>query len=159
MFARDIVHFAIPGARVRYLVTSLLVALAAAGVQRSRAAGETDIRVGNARFHVEIAETAQERQQGLMFRTHLPKDQGMLFIQPEAAPAAFWMKNTYIPLDLLYFDSAGRLLEIHADVPPCITPSCPAYVSKGPIKYILEINAGNARRLGLQPSARLHWEH
>jgi uncharacterized membrane protein (UPF0127 family) len=159
MFARDIVHFAIPSTRIRYLVTGLLVALTAMGVQRSRADGETDLRVDNARFHVEIAETAQERQQGLMFRTHLPAERGMLFIQPEATPAAFWMKNTYIPLDLLYFDSAGRLLEIHADVPPCTTPSCPAYVSNGPIKYILEINAGSARRLGLQPGARLHWEH
>jgi hypothetical protein len=158
MFTRDIVYFAIPSARIRYLVTGLMVALVAVGGQRSRAAGETDIRVGSARFHVEIAETVQERQQGLMFRTHLPEDGGMLFIQPEAGLAAFWMKNTYIPLDLLYFDSTGHLLEIHADAPPCVTPNCPVYFSEGPIKYILEINADNARRLGLQPGTQLHWE-
>ena len=122
----------------------------------SKAAGEADIQVDTTRFHVEIAQTHQERQQGLMFRTQLPADHGMLFIQPQAAPTAFWMKNTYIPLDLLYFDNAGRLQEIHAKVPPCTVPDCPSYVSNGPIKYILEMNAGSAQRFGLKPGAQLH---
>ena len=122
----------------------------------SKAAGETDIRVDTTRFHVEIAQTLEQRQKGLMFRTQLPADHGMLFIQPQAAPAAFWMKNTYIPLDLLYFDDAGRLQEIHAEVPPCTVSDCPSYVSNGPIKYILEINAGSAQRFGLKPGAQLH---
>ena len=156
MFTRDIVYCAIRSPIITGLAAILLVALGTAGIQQGRAGGETDIRIDHARFHVEIAETTQERQQGLMFRTHLPDSHGMLFIQPEAAPAAFWMKNTYIPLDLLYFDSAGRLLEVQAGVPPCTTPSCPLYVSNGPVKYVLELNAGSARRLGLQPGAQLH---
>jgi uncharacterized membrane protein (UPF0127 family) len=116
---------------------------------------ETLIRVNDTPLQVELAETAAERQRGLMFRTHLPEDHGMLFIQPEAAPAAFWMKNTYIPLDILYFDSDGQLIELFTDVPPCTTPQCPIYASKTAVKYILEINAGSAQRLGLQPGAKL----
>ena len=142
--------------RLGYLLLSVPIALASVFSQHSRAAGTADIQVDNSRFHVEIAETPQERQQGLMFRTSLPPDHGMLFIQPQAAPTAFWMKNTYIPLDLLYFDSDGRLLEIHAETPPCTVPTCPTYNSDGPIKYILELNAGSAQRLGLKPGARLH---
>jgi uncharacterized membrane protein (UPF0127 family) len=156
MFTRDTTDFAIRSPTLTGLAAVLLVALGTAGLPPSRAGGEMDIRVDHARLHVEIAETVQERQQGLMFRTHLVDNHGMLFIQPEAATAAFWMKDTYIPLDLLYFDSAGRLLEIHAGVPPCITPTCPFYVSNGPVKYVLELNAGSARRLGLQPGAQLH---
>jgi len=138
------------------LLMSVAIALGTGFSQHSQAAGEADIRVNDTRFHVEIAQTLQERQQGLMFRTQLPADHGMLFIQPEAAPTAFWMKNTYIPLDLLYFDSAGRLQEIYAGVPPCTVPACPSYVSNGPIKYILEINAGSAQRFDLKPGAQLH---
>jgi uncharacterized membrane protein (UPF0127 family) len=121
------------------------------------AALETEIRVGDARFQVELARSLKERQRGLMFRSHLPKGHGMLFIQPEATPAAFWMKNTYLNLDILYFDSAGRLREIFANVPPCVTPRCPLYASKGPIKYILEINGGSAARLGISPGDRLRF--
>ena len=151
------VHFAFSRLhRFGYLLLSVPITLASGFSQPGRAADTADIRVDNNRFHVEIAETLQERQQGLMFRTSLPPDHGMLFIQPQAAPTAFWMKNTYIPLDLLFFDSDGRLLEIHAETPPCTVPVCPTYSSDGPIKYILELNAGSAQRLGLKPGAQLH---
>ncbi len=139
------------------LTLALALVVAAASPSPGQAAGELDIGVGAARFRVEIADSEQERRQGLMFRTQLPEDGGMLFIQPTAGPATFWMKNTYIPLDLLYFDSAGRLLEIHAETPPCTTLSCPTYSSNGAVKYILELNAGSARRLNLQPGARLQF--
>jgi uncharacterized membrane protein (UPF0127 family) len=117
---------------------------------------ETSIAVGTAHFQVEVARTLEERQRGLMFRTYLPENHGMLFIQPEVAPATFWMKNTYIPLDILYFDADGRLLETHADVPPCTTPKCPIYSSTEPVKYILELNAGTASRLGFKPGDPLY---
>ncbi len=113
------------------------------------------IAVGPATFQVEIARTAQERVRGLMFRQELARDRGMLFVQPPG-PAAFWMKNTYIPLDLLYFDADGRLLQIVAEAPPCMTPTCPIYPSEtATVRYILEINAGEAARRGIQRGDRL----
>jgi uncharacterized membrane protein (UPF0127 family) len=113
------------------------------------------VTVGRATFQVEIAQTPQDRQRGLMFRRELPREEGMLFIQPPG-PAVFWMKNTYISLDLLYFDADRRLLQILADVPPCVTPNCPIYPSETAIvRYILEINAGEAARFGIQVGDRL----
>ncbi|MBK8534318.1 MAG: DUF192 domain-containing protein [Candidatus Competibacteraceae bacterium] len=116
------------------------------------------ITVGSTPFQVERAQTPQQRQHGLMFRQTLPPDQGMLFVQP-TGPATFWMKNTYIPLDLLYFDSDGRLLQIEAGAPPCTTPDCPIYASDtATVRYILEINAGEAARHGIKPGDRLRLE-
>lgn len=116
------------------------------------------VTVGRATFQVEVAQTFEERQQGLMFRRELPQDQGMLFVQPPG-PAAFWMKNTYIPLDLLYFDADGRLLQIRANTPPCTTPNCPIYPSAATtVRYVLEINAGEAVRRGIQVGDRLRLE-
>lgn len=116
------------------------------------------VTVGRATFQVEVAQTLEERQQGLMFRRELPQDQGMLFVQPPG-PAAFWMKNTYIPLDLLYFDADGKLLQIRADTPPCTTPNCPIYPSAATtVRYVLEINAGEAARRGIQVGDRLRLE-
>ncbi|NJN46478.1 MAG: DUF192 domain-containing protein [Candidatus Competibacteraceae bacterium] len=117
-----------------------------------------EISVSTTRFRVEIAQTLEERQQGLMFRTQLPADQGMLFVQPTPGQASFWMKNTYIPLDMLYFDDQGQLLEMHTDVPPCKAKPCPVYKSQATrVKYILEINGGLAERVGLKPGDRLAW--
>ena len=118
----------------------------------------TDLRpvaVGPATFQVEMAQTVQERARGLMFRRELPRDQGMLFVQPPG-PTVFWMKNTYIPLDLLYFDAEGRLRQIVAEAPPCVATPCPIYPSEtANIRYILEINAGEAARRGIQVGDRL----
>ncbi|MCP5419266.1 MAG: DUF192 domain-containing protein [Gammaproteobacteria bacterium] len=138
----------------------LLIGLCLVAIAPPDACAEppTDIAVGNVRFHAEIAQSLDERQRGLMFRTDLADQAGMLFIQPIPGPATFWMKNTYIPLDLLYFDNERRLLEIHAQAPPCSADPCPVYASQtANIKYILEINAGTAERLGIQPGDRLSW--
>ncbi len=103
-------------------------------------------------FKVEIADDDASRTRGLMFRRDLPADQGMLFIFPDEEMRGFWMKNTYISLDILYFDSQLRLVSMHQRVPPCgDAPICPSYPSLGPAKYVLELNAGVARRLGAQP--------
>ncbi|WP_295413692.1 DUF192 domain-containing protein [uncultured Thiodictyon sp.] len=114
------------------------------------AAERARVRVGATTFHVELARTLDERRRGLMFRQHLSAGQGMLFVQ-EPDRAEFWMKNTLIPLDLLYFDDAGVLLEIVAGVPPCRQPACPTYPSQSTaIRYILELNAGEAARRAIR---------
>jgi len=108
------------------------------------------VRVGPAAFRVELAQTEEERRRGLMFRRDLPADQGMLFIQ-DPGRAEFWMKNTLIALDLLYFDAEGTLLEIVPEAPPCRRPDCPTYPSTSTaVSYILEINGGEAARQAIQ---------
>lgn len=133
----------------------LSLALTALIISAAFALDLAQVSVGPATFQVEVVKTTHERAQGLMFRRELPPDQGMLFVQPPG-PAVFWMKNTYIPLDLLYFDAEGRLAQIVAEAPPCKTPSCPIYPSKtATIRYILEINAGEAVRRGIRVGDRL----
>lgn len=102
------------------------------------------------RFCVEIADDDEERARGLMFRDALPRDGGMLFVFEDEAPRAFWMMNTRIPLDILYFDAGRRLVSASKRTPPCRSSSrCPSYPSKGPARYVLELNAGRADELGV----------
>ena len=139
-------------------VTALVLWLAGLTVGFALTSELAQVTVGSATFQVEMAQTPQQRQRGLMFRQTLPPDQGMLFVQP-TGPAAFWMKNTYIPLDLLYFDPDGWLLQIEAGARPCMTPDCPVYASDtATVRYILEINAGEAARRGIKPGDRLRLE-
>lgn len=134
------------------LILALVVALAAPAHADMR---RMEIRIGDHAFHVEVAETTKQRMRGLMFRESMGAREGMLFIQPQPAPTAFWMKNTLIALDMLFYDSEGRLLASHLDVPPCTTPQCPSYPAFGPVKYIVELNGGTFERLGLGEGDRL----
>ena len=92
-------------------------------------------------FNLELAKTDEEKAKGLMFREYLPKRSGMLFIFEDTAPRSFWMKNTLIPLDMIFLDESMTVVEIKQKVPPCKADPCPSYPSK-PAKYVLEINAG-----------------
>ena len=101
------------------------------------------------RFHVEVVDDEPRRQLGLMHRETLPDNQGMLFLFEHEGLQAFWMKNTLIPLDILYFDAERRLVSVSRDVPPCKSARCPNYPSTGPALYVLELNAGQAAALGV----------
>ena len=108
------------------------------------------------RFAVEIAATDEARARGLMFRDAMADDHGMLFVFENEQPLAFWMKNTRIPLDILYFDDSRRLVSQQRDVPPCsLGDGCPSYPSNVPARYVLELNAGEAARLKLQDGVEL----
>ena len=85
-----------------------------------------------------------------MFRPSLGDDHGMLFIFPSEARRSFWMKNTRIPLDIFYFDEDLKLVSVSENTPPCRTQRCPSYPSAAPAKYVLELNAGMAAKLGVQ---------
>lgn len=100
------------------------------------------------RFSTELATDAPSREHGLMMRSMLAADHGMLFVFPETTPQGFWMKNTLIPLDILYFDADRRLVSLQLDVPPCKADPCPIYPSEAPARYVLELSAGTARRIG-----------
>lgn len=109
------------------------------------------VELNGKQYIVEISETHEQRARGLMFRREMANDTGMLFVHDEDEILSYWMKNTYIPLDILYFDRDLRLVSAHLDVPPCgEQPQCPNYPSAGPARYVLELNAGEAGQLGLK---------
>jgi uncharacterized membrane protein (UPF0127 family) len=100
---------------------------------------------------VEIAANDELRAQGLMYRDHLDSDRGMLFFFTAAGPHSFWMKNTRIPLDMIWLDGDRRIIHIERNVPPCRADPCPSYGPKAEAKamYVLELAGGVAdvRRL------------
>ncbi len=122
------------------------------------ASGGPWVEIGGQRYTVEVADDDAERSRGLMFRDELGADRGMLFVHEREEPQAYWMKNTRIPLDILYFDAAARLVSQQRDVPPCsLGDRCPPYPSAVPARFVLELNAGEAARLGLKDGALLRF--
>lgn len=106
------------------------------------------------KFEVEIADTADERAQGLMFREHLDPNEGMLFLYPTEKPVAFWMKNTPLPLDMIFIDGTGRIVHVAAMAKPFDTSPIS---SEGPTKAVLEIIGGSAGQLGIKPGDLVEW--
>ncbi|MDR6993126.1 uncharacterized membrane protein (UPF0127 family) [Luteimonas sp. 3794] len=143
------------GAAMRALRLLLLSVLASFLLPACASGGDWVELAGN-RYTVEIAATDEARARGLMFRDVLKDGHGMLFIHDSEAPQAYWMKNTRIALDILYFDDARRLVSQQRDVPPCSGGNrCPSYPSEGPARYVLELNAGEAQRIGLKDGETL----
>ncbi|MDR6842880.1 uncharacterized membrane protein (UPF0127 family) [Pseudoxanthomonas sacheonensis] len=118
------------------------------------------VELGGQRYRVEIADDDAERARGLMFRDELATGTGMIFLHDREEPQAYWMKNTKIPLDILYFDNARKLVAQQRDVPPCTAGNaCPSYPSNAPARYVLELNAGEAAKLKLQNGAELKFSN
>ena len=103
-------------------------------------------------FTIELAATPGERARGLMYRQSMRPDHGMLFDFQTEQPVAFWMKNTPLPLDMLFIDGTGVVLQIAADAEPFSETPIP---SEQPIRAVLELNAGTAARFGIEPGARV----
>lgn len=105
----------------------------------------------------EVADTLDKRAQGLMYRTAMDENHGMLFIFPESGHWTFWMKNTMIPLDILWMDQKGTIIHIEANVPICtrVDDHCPRHYSYKQSWQVLELNAGTAEKLQLLPGSRL----
>lgn len=103
---------------------------------------------------VEIAITAEQMRQGLMFRKNLPRERGMLFIFEEEMPLSFWMKNTLIPLDVLYFNASGAFVSA-VTMAPCIEDPCVEYPSERPAQFALEVVSGFAEEWGINSEWKL----
>lgn len=103
-------------------------------------------------FTIEIARTVAQRARGLMFRESMPPDAGMLFLYPAEQQIRMWMKNTLIPLDMLFVASDGRILEIAERTEPL---SEEIIASSGAARAVIELNGGTAERLGIRPGDRV----
>jgi uncharacterized membrane protein (UPF0127 family) len=146
----------------RRFAAALLIAaaaLAAAGLAATPpalAAGKATLeiitRTGVHPFAVELATNDTERARGLMFRKELPEGQGMLFDFEREQPVSFWMHNTYIPLDMIFIRSDGRILSIAENTEPLSDKLVP---SGGPVRAVLEVIAGTAGKLGIAPGDRV----
>lgn len=132
------------------MLAALLACTACAETPSGAPADTPSVTLRGHVFTVELANTPAEQEHGLMDRTSMPADHGMLFVFPDSEPRTFWMKNTLIPLDMLFFDEAHKLVAIQANAQPCKADPCKLYPSDAPARYVLELNAGTAAKLGLR---------
>ena len=124
--------------------------VAAAELQPLEIASKSGVHV----FAVELASTPEEQAKGLMFRRQLPEGQGMLFDFHQEQPTSFWMKNTYIPLDMIFIRADGRILRIAENTEPMSERLVP---SGGPVLGVLEVIGGTAKKLGIAPGDRVSY--
>ena len=122
----------------------------------AQAAGQDTIEIvsgtGVHAFAVELATSDSERERGLMYRKALPEGHGMLFDFGREMPVSFWMHNTYIPLDMIFIRNDGHILRIAENAEPLSDKLIP---SGGPIRAVLEVIGGTARKLGIAPEDRV----
>jgi uncharacterized protein len=130
------------------LVSSLLAALLALELALDRNTVKIASNTGVQVFTVEIADTDASREHGLMDRRELPEGRGMLFDFFKDQPVGFWMKNTYIPLDMIFIRSDGRIVSIAENTEPMSERVIP---SGAPVRAVLEVKGGTSSRLGIQP--------
>lgn len=107
---------------------------------------------GRVDIHVEVADSVKDRAQGLMFVENLPARSGMLFVYERPQPVAFWMRNTLIPLDMLFFDQHGQLSRLHENAQPLDETSIPGGQA---VQYVLEVPGGTASQYGWGPGTQL----
>lgn len=121
----------------------------AAGCQTYKSPGNlatVPMKLGSAEYTVEIAATESTREHGLMQRDSMPDHWGMIFVFSDEEPRSFWMKNTRIPLDIVFIDAGGRVVSVHTMKPYDLSNTD----SNGPAKYAVELNAGQADKCGIK---------
>lgn len=141
-------------ARTHRLIAAvlLLAALQAGAAVAACDPGQAELRGGArvVRFAVELADDADERARGLMFRPSMASSAGMLFVYERPQHAVFWMKNTLIPLDMIFADATGLVTHVHENAVPMDETTI---LGGRDVTYVLEINGGLAGRLGIAPGA------
>lgn len=139
--------------RIKYVFVILLFVC----VSCSKLPGKNTKKVcyKNDCIDVEVAMSRQAHQVGLQRRDSLEEDRGMLFIFPNEGMHRFWMKETRIPLDIIWINSYREVVFIMRHVPPCLENPCTVYKSNDNAQYVLEINAGRSEKMGFIPGDRL----
>ena len=135
------------------LLLNALFAVAGSGVRAATFQPlEIVTKSGVRTFSVEMAVTEKEQQTGLMYRKHMPEGQGMLFDFSPEQQVTMWMKNTFIPLDMIFIRTDGSILRIAENTEP---QSEALIYSMGPVKAVLELNGGTAKALGIAPGDKV----
>jgi uncharacterized protein len=131
------------------LVVLMLVASVPAWALETFGTSELTIQTaaGPQKFAIELALTDAQMEQGLMFRRSMAPDAGMLFDFKQPTPVTMWMKNTVIPLDMLFLDTSGKITDIHERAVPYSTD---IIASAAPARYVIELNGGTVARLGIK---------
>ncbi len=139
---------------LRPVLISVLIAGAGQMAAAACSSDTVELRgpAGVQRFHVEVADDAEEQMKGLMYREKMAVSSGMLFVFAKPKHAQFWMKNTLIPLDMIFADAAGRVTRVHANAVP--HDETPIDGGEG-VAFVLEINGGLAARMGIGPGTEL----
>ena len=139
---------------IAWIVSTSIYVLCAGGLWAACSDSVATVATDTAkvRFQVELAITAQDKAQGLMHRETLPDRAGMLFIYPNPQPVSFWMRNTLIPLDMIFIDDQGRVARVHHNAVPL--DETPIYGGDA-IKAVLEINAGLAKKYGISDTSKV----
>jgi uncharacterized membrane protein (UPF0127 family) len=129
------------------------------GAQTFKNQGELSFQLPDGKIisqiQIEVADNASKISQGLMYRERLGENQGMLFIFPDSEPRAFWMKNTILPLDMIFADSNGNIVTIQEHTIPLSQES---YISEIPAKYVVEVNAGYANAHNIKVGDKIVWK-
>ena len=143
-----------PSRLLSALAAIVLAVLSLSPSPRAATTGTLEIasKTGVHSFTVEVVDTEDARARGLMYRRELPEGRGMLFDFKSEQPVAFWMKNTYIPLDMIFIRADGRILRIAENTEPLSTR---IISSKGPARAVLEVVAGTAQKYGIRPGDRV----
>jgi len=134
----------------------LVLLLSGCAVQNENAEQRQTACVENGKcLNLRIADSAQEREQGLMFEKSLPENEGMLFVFDEPGIYGFWMKSTLIPLDMLWLDQSGKIVFIKENARPCKDEPCGIFTPDAGASFVLETNAGFAQRNGLEKGGKI----
>ncbi|MFC3692109.1 DUF192 domain-containing protein [Chenggangzhangella methanolivorans] len=140
-------------ARLAAFAVVMTVALVSAALAAAKLEPLTFETAGGAKtFQIEVADTPKQREVGLMYRRSLPEDHGMLFDFGQPQEISMWMQNTYVSLDMVFVGADGRVLRVAEDTEPLSTR---IVSSQGPARYVVELLAGSAKRIGLKPGDRV----
>lgn len=131
-------------------LAALVILVGCLYLQKSYLRNTTPVEIDHHIIQAEIADSPLEQTKGLMFRKHLDNDAGMLFIFDQASRYPFWMKNTKIPLDILWINDKKEIVHIEHSLPPCLQDPCLSYSSPKPAKYVLEVNGGWTIKNGIK---------
>ncbi len=112
----------------------------------------------NIKIEAQLAQTILQQTKGLMNVKNLPENQGMLFVFLDESKKSFWMKNTYIPLDLIFISGDKKIVEIKENFEPCQQKNCPSYTSQKKAKYVLEVNGGFCQKHQIKEGDEIQFE-